>query len=121
MSPIEGLTIIHVLAAVLGTVLFLVALGLLVRAALKNNIYPATLVSCIVIGAALIVFPVTKKLEFNSMVSDMTRLTAKVEKNPNDLDAKRQLKEKVERIEKSPSLSPKTTDKLRNARRLIEH
>lgn len=120
MSPIEGLTVIHVLAAVLGTLLFLVCLGLFVRSGIKFNTYPKMLVVCIVIGATLTVFPVTKKFEVNSLISEMAKLSKKVEKNPNDKTAKMELEKKILKLEKAPSLSPNTVKKLDDAKILLQ-
>ena len=49
---------------------------------------PKPLVTGILIGAALIVFPVTKKFEFYSLLDEVTNLTDKVKSNPNDSNAK---------------------------------
>lgn len=119
MSPIEGLTIVHVIVAILGMLTVLVGLGLFIHAAVKNKKYPISLVSLIAVGAILTAFPVTKKLEFNSALEDISMLTEKLKNNPDDKTTQAQLAERVAEVRESKSLSLETKKKLNTAKELV--
>ena len=115
MKLAEGLTIFHLIAAILGIILFLTALVLLIRSAIKTNTYPKTLIVCLVIGGMLEVFPVTKKFEANSLISDIGTLTEKLKTEPTNLKMKQELQKKIQKVERWNYRSTKTQLKLNKA------
>ena len=122
----EGLTIYHQIAAILGIILFLTALALFIRAAVKTNTYPKPLIACLVIGGMLEVFPVTGKFEAIGIVDKINTLTDELKHEPTNAAKKREfearkkeLQKNIQKVERWDYKSPATKLKLNRARELL--
>ncbi len=114
MSLFEGLFIYEIVFLVLGVLFFLVLLFILVYFVVKNRrikwLVPLFLISFTMIG-----FPGIQKIKFENGMLEIERSTQKVEQNPGDSAAKKELANKLSKIENRPVLNPLTIKKLEKA------
>jgi len=119
LKAVEGLTIFHVIAAVLGIVLFITALGLLIRSAVLFNTYPATLILFLALGVAFETYPIIGWVHVQSIIDALPKVTAEAKANPEDQNKQELLAESLERLDKSVYISPRTNTNLKIANDII--
>jgi energy-coupling factor transporter transmembrane protein EcfT len=112
MQAIEGLTIFHVIAAVLGIVLFIAALVLLILSGIKTNTYPRSLLYFFAFGVALVIYPITGKIIYGEIIGDLAKYAADAKADPENTKKQELLKDSIDRANKSLYISPENTKKL---------
>ncbi len=114
MNLFEGLIFYEIVLLCLGVLFFFVLLFVLIYFVIKNRpikaVIPLFLVSVIMIS-----FPGIQKIKFDNGVIEIEKLTQEVEQNPGDSEAKKELANKLSKIENRPVLNPLTIKKLEKA------
>jgi hypothetical protein len=107
MHLFEGLLSYEIVLLVLGVLLFLALLFLLIFCVITKRSYvgivPLFLVCIIMLG-----FPSIQKIKFDNGVLEIEKLTKKVEQNPTNVEAKRELEAKLQKIEGKEISNPST-------------
>lgn len=107
MHLFEGLLSYEIVLLALGMLLFLVLLFLLIFCVITKRSYvgilPLFLVCIIMLG-----FPSIQKIKFDNGVLEIEKLTKKVEQNPRNIEAKRELETKLKQIEGKEISTPST-------------
>lgn len=105
MSIFEGLQSYEVVLLIMGVLLFLVLLGLLIYCVLQKRPYTKL---CLLFPVPIVMvgFPGIQKFSFNNGVMEVEKLTREVEKNPQNVEAKRQLEVQLKGIGDRPVSQP---------------
>lgn len=114
MNLFEGLIFYEIVLLCLGVLFFFVLLFVLIYFVVKNRPIKAV-IPLFLVSVVMISFPGIQKIRFDNGVIEIEKLTQEVEQNPGDSAAKKELANKLSKIENRPVLNPLTIKKLEKA------
>jgi len=101
MNIFEGLKLYEIVLLLMGVLLFVVLLCALIYLILHKRAYKQLLLF-FAVPIVMVGFPAIEKIKFNNGVIEVEKLTQKVEREPTNIEAKKQLEVQLNTIGNRP-------------------